>query len=373
MSIDRKTSSRIEILRFPLIVGIVFIHNYDTTVSIGHGYIGALQSSDYVDFVRAFISHGIAQAAVPLFFVISGYLFFSGEWSWGSYASKLRRRVNTLLIPFLCWNIVTLAVYAVGECIPNMKMYFTGGTGWPPVKSFSLLNYMNALFGMAVKYPISIQFWFIRDLMALVVFAPAIHFLLARRLALPFIVVLFGFWFFWVWPVLWPNVLACFFFSLGAYLSRPGKSVAYLDRFGPWISVMCLGVLILHSVVQSTPVYLDSCVVVFGVPSLWWLTELAVRTAAVRSRLLRLSGASFFVFAAHQPLLMIIRKVLYKLLLPTTSAAILALYFLIPICLIGLLVLTHGYMQKTMPAFVGFITGDSSRPKMYRTEVRWPR
>jgi surface polysaccharide O-acyltransferase-like enzyme len=217
--LDDEVSSRIEILRFPLIVGVVFIHNYATSVNIAHGSIGVTYTSAWIEFVRAFISHGVAAVAVPLFFLMSGYLFFLGRWSHEKYVSKLKRRFHTLLIPFLFWNIMTLAVFTVGESISKTNIYFAN-TDWPPVHSFSLLNYINALFGITEKYPISGQFWFIRDLMALVMLAPVIHFFLDRKSALPIITALFSFWFFSVWPILWPSAEASFFFCLGAYLSR---------------------------------------------------------------------------------------------------------------------------------------------------------
>jgi hypothetical protein len=70
-----------------------------------------------------------------------------------------------------------------------------------------------------------------------------------------------------------------------------------------------------------------------------------------------LSGASFFVFATHQPLVTILVRISYKLFLPTSGVTILALYFLIPICLIAFLVALHRCLLKTAPSFLGFITG----------------
>jgi len=362
MSSGSETSSRIDILRFPLIVGVVFIHNYDTAVHMAQGTIGAAQSSAWVEFVISFISQGVARIAVPLFFLMSGYLFFLGEWSWGKYVSKLKRRFHTLLVPLVFWNALTLLIYAVAQSLPQTKMYF-GGNRWPPVYSFSFLNYVNALFGITVTYPMSYPFWFIRDLIALVILAPVLHFLLAKKTSLAFIVILFCFWCSAVWPVLWPSVDATFFFSLGAYLSLPGKSVTYLDRLGPWISAVFLGLLILHSAFPEGPLYLQRAMIVFGVPSLWWLVALAGRIPTLKLWLIRLSGASFFVFAAQEPLLSIFRKISYKLLLPTSGSAILALYFLIPIFLITFLVMVHRFLQSTMPTFLGVITGSANRPQ----------
>lgn len=363
---NHEVSTRIDILRFPLIVGVVFIHNYGTSVQVAHGYIGVTHASAWVEFVRFFISQGVARIAVPLFFLMSGYLFFLGGWSREKYVSKLKRRLHTLLIPFLFWNIMTLLVFAVGEHINQTKLYFAN-TAWPPVDSFSILNYIDALVGIT-GFPISTQFWFIRDLMSLVILVPLIHFLLARKSALPFIAALFCMWFVHVWPFSWPSADASFFFTLGAYLSQSGKSVAYLDKLGPWISVTFLGILIIHSAFPDSLFYLHNVAIVFGVPSLWWFTLLAARTAKLKSLLIRLSGASFFVFAAHEPLLNIIRKVSYRLLSPTSGAAILALYFLIPICVITFLVALHHYLLKVMPSFLGVITGSASRAHKHGIE-----
>ena len=362
MTNDGQTSSRIEVLRFPLIVTIVFMHNYPTTVPFTQGTIGVAHNSAWVDFARSFISGGLAQVAVPLFFLISGYLFFLGGWSWERYVDKLRRRIHTLLFPFLFWNLATLAAFALAQSLPQTKMYFTG-TLWPPVRSFSFLDCVNALCGITVHFPISFQFWFIRDLMVLVVLAPAVHFLLTRKPALPLVAAFFCLWYLTAWrPDFLSSVQAAFFFTLGAYLSRPGMSIGYLDKFGPWIGTIFLGFVILRSAFPESPLYLRDLMIIFGVPSVWWLGGLAVGKAPLKSWLMRLSGASFFVFAAHEPLLMILRKLSYKLLLPASGTAILALYFSIPICLIVFLAAVHRYLLKTAPSFTGFITGRISRP-----------
>jgi surface polysaccharide O-acyltransferase-like enzyme len=298
--------------------------------------------------------------AVPLFFLISGYLFFLGSWSWEKYVGKLKRRFHTLLIPYLFWNLSVLAFFAIAQSFPQTKM-LASSVRFPPVHSFSFFDYVNALFGMTANYPIAGQFWFIRDLMVFVILAPAIHFILARKSALPFVAILFCVWFLGLRPVLWPSLGEIFFFILGAYLSSPGKNLTYLDKFGPWITTMFFGSLILNAAFPNDPLHLHNIVIFFGVPSLWWLTALAVRTAKLKSLLVGLSGASFFVFAAHLPLLTIIIRTFYKLLSPTSGLANLALYFLIPICLIAFLVGLYRCLMKALPAFLCFITGSSYR------------
>lgn len=365
--IDKKVSARIEVLRFPLIVLVVFIHNYANTVRLPQGVeAGVIYSNIWVDFARLFISQGIARVAVPLFFLVSGYLFFVDDWSWTQYANKLKKRLRTLLIPYLFWDLLTFVCFAVAPAIPQLNVYFSG-IRWPPMHSF--VECVNAFFNISVLYllnPISYQFWFIRDLLALVVLAPAIYFLLTRRSALPFIAVLFCWWFFSEGNVPLRDVEAALCFSLGAYFSLTGKNVTYLDRFGPWTTAMFAGLLTIHSAFPDLP-FIYKLMLVFGVPSLWWFTELATKIDTLKSTLIGLSGASFFVFAAHEPLLTLIRKLLFKLLSPTNAAAILALYFLIPICLVMLLVAIYWNLLRTMPSFLAFITGSFYRLQKSRS------
>jgi surface polysaccharide O-acyltransferase-like enzyme len=365
MSFDEKISARIELLRFPLIVGVVFIHVYWSTIGASKACIG---NSTWVEFIGSFISCGLATVAVPLFFLISGYLFFQGEWSWRRYIGKLERRVHTLLIPFLFWNLATVLVFRVLWSIPQTRVYISRVV-WPSIHSFSsFVSYIGFLFGITSAYPISLQMWFLRNLIALAILSPLIHFLLVRKSALPFLVALYVLWYIVGRSDFTANTYASFFFfSLGAYLSIWNIYMC-LDRVGLWISAIFVGLLVLQSALQEQHMYLHNAVIAFGVPSIWWLTKLLTRTYAVKSVLIKLSGASFFVFAAHQLLIMTFNKVLWKLVAPANGMAILGLYILIGICAVTLPVIVYWCKLNTMPSFLGFITG--SHDRTYRSTLK---
>jgi len=74
-----------------------------------------------------------------------------------------------------------------------------------------------------------------------------------------------------------------------------------------------------------------------------------------------IGGRRFFVFAAHEPLQTVVRKVSYRLFSPTAGASVLALYLLTPVCMIALLVIVHRCLLKIMPRFTGVITGNTYR------------
>ncbi len=89
----------IQRLRFPLAVMVVFIHS------------GNKPFVDSGEWIRVMFADVIPAIAVPLFFLISGYLFFRGleRWNWDEWMKKMYRRVHTLLIPYLIWTTLYIA------------------------------------------------------------------------------------------------------------------------------------------------------------------------------------------------------------------------------------------------------------------------
>lgn len=56
--------------------------------------------------VISFISHGICTAAVPMFFFISGYLFWHNASNIDAINKKIFRRVKSIFFPFVIWNCI---------------------------------------------------------------------------------------------------------------------------------------------------------------------------------------------------------------------------------------------------------------------------
>lgn len=112
-------SNTIEWLRFFCIAAVVLIHaaGFNEIISCHHGVY---------DTVRILFSLGLCQVAVPIFFLISGYLFFVRleEWDTGIWTGKLKKRIKTLLIPYLIWNIIA-ALFNLIFCCYNGTL--TGG------------------------------------------------------------------------------------------------------------------------------------------------------------------------------------------------------------------------------------------------------
>jgi surface polysaccharide O-acyltransferase-like enzyme len=350
--LDRESSLRLSLLRFPLIVGVVFVHAYSTTAGFSGGEVGVSQPSIIADFVRNFISQGVARIAVPLFFLMSGYLFFFGfEWSKEHYAVKLRSRTKTLLVPFLFWNIATLLVFAAAQANPATKIFFSGNSSL--IANFGLFEFFDAVFGLT-RNPIAYQFWFIRDLFIVILLVPLIR-LLIKFLPLLYLGIMAFFWVVGLWETFIPSMESLLFFSVGAFLGATKRNLFHFDSYGKIALIIYLAVVAIGTLTGNLFIYKIG--ILLGMQGGLYATKLLAENDKLKLLIARLGMASFFVYAVHEPLLTIIKKVAYRVLQPDSSVVILMLYFLIPTITIVIAVAGYWYLRKLAPGFVNIVTG----------------
>lgn len=236
MSSINVESNVIKILRFPLIIGVLFIHSYIIDVIIDGINVA---SNDFFWFknITFLFSQIICKVAVPAFFVISGYLLFHelDSFTKSTYLYKLRKRANSLLIPYVIWNVVVLIIIGASQIVlPNL---ISGDTKL--ISRYSLQDYFmsfwdTSLIGKRVTLfdliipvgdPIAYQFWFIRDLIFLVVLSNIIY-PLVTRYGVVYILVCGTMWiYFSTTSAYGGRFLSLFFFSFGAYLSANKRSL----------------------------------------------------------------------------------------------------------------------------------------------------
>lgn len=344
---------RLDVLRFPLIVLIVYLHACGVTANFAEGARG-MTDARTVENVQLFTA-SIARIAVPLFFLMSGFLFFRGaSFSPAIYYAKLQARVRSLLVPFLFWNIALLLLVAVAQSVPAFAPLFNSQN--LAVRGMSAFQLIDAIFGFT-RYPIAYQFWFIRDLMILVVASPLVW-LAARYLAWPTLIVLLCAWVSVVWPLLLPEGEPVLFFYLGAMIAIRGGSLFVVDRASWWIAPFFVlglwgfyvshGAGLLNYLLRPTV----AIGVVMALKASRWLAE----SDRWRGPLAWLGGTSFFVFAVHEPLVTVGKKLTFRAL-PMTAEAVLTAYAVLPALIIAFAVLAYWVLLKTMPGLLRFVTG----------------
>ena len=122
-------------------------------------------------FERLFsINDGLGQFAVPLFFVVSGFLFFRTSYTINDVRNKLKKRIFTLLIPYILWNLIYYMI--------NLLM-----------KPGTDITFMS-LFDAAFNYTYNPPFWFMWQLILLNVISPFLFYLLSdiKKIIIAFLI-----------------------------------------------------------------------------------------------------------------------------------------------------------------------------------------
>src|SRR4051794_27691780 len=95
-------------------VMVVFIHSTNTS-----------STSIFAGIIENFIADGIARIAVPIFFSISGFLFFMKfKLTASFYFDKFRKRFSTLFIPYIIWSAWGLLLFFVLQTLPFTHPFF---------------------------------------------------------------------------------------------------------------------------------------------------------------------------------------------------------------------------------------------------------
>lgn len=282
-SLNRQNGNRVDLLRVLLTVGIVCRHATMTDLAVSTSAFDA-------------ITQGIiwlTEVCVPLFYVISGYLYFRNaplnpkpRW----FLDKYKSRFFSLVIPYLIANVIAWGCYYFAiKAVPSMVSGFFGDNWKDPVFVFW-------------TGPVNMSLWFIRELILVVLVSPLI-FLLVRYLR-------------W-WGVLALGVLwACkigpaplFFFSLGA----------------------CEGL---------------------------WKTAPVERWLMAPSRMDTRSRAwTYFIYLYHYLLIVGVKKGLVMVLHPQGTFALVGIYLLSVVLVLGALTVVYGLMRRVMPGVTGVIVG----------------
>lgn len=222
---ENHQSKVINAMRFPLITLVVLFHLQ---------LPGEALTSQYASFnviSQFFSADGIAQLAVPTFFIISGYYFFYhvNSFDRGVYTAKIKKRVRTLFVPYLLWNGIPILGIVAFRFFAGLK----DGTSLSLISEFGdSIGWLRAFWdrGEPKGHPFDVPLWYIRDLMVLSIFSPLIYFLI-RKLGIIYVAIvcclfLTNLWF----HTAGLDSRAWFFFSLGAYLSLNNINMVYLLR-----------------------------------------------------------------------------------------------------------------------------------------------
>lgn len=358
-------SQAIALLRFPLVLLVLYLHALPLMVPFA-------AEAGFFYQLSQLIGQQLARLAVPMLFICAGYLLFCRfEWRPGFYRQLLVKKTYTLLLPFLLWGCLGIGFYAIGLSLPQTQPWFVNEQKLADFWTFS--GFVQSLFGIE-RSPLVYPLWFVRDLLIFMLLSPLL-FLLIRLVGWWLMLPLALCWMFDIWWLFQPALSSTVFFVLGALIAlKPfaltpfalipsvvKSSVAkacdeqQLWRFGP----LLVGGYVLFQLVNwwyPLPAFFHKLALLLGLAALWYCALWAVRQPKLGQTLTFSAGSVFFIFASHEPLLTIVRKI-SAALLPATVTIQGLLYLLLPIVLAWVLYQSYRLLAVIAPTCCRVLCG----------------
>jgi peptidoglycan/LPS O-acetylase OafA/YrhL len=292
-------------IRLLLITFVVLIHAHPQRVmEAGH------PADDMCRFVRRVIDPGLTGVAVPMFALMSGFLFFFElPLVFGHYRSKIRRRLRTLAVPYLLCSAANLAILLLLQTLPATRQSFTNNADFV-LADFGWGEFLHSW----LIRPIPIQLWFLRDLIVLVVVSPLLGFAISKfhwAVPLPFgIAWLAGYAATPDDRVFLASTTTAFFLGGGCLAIHAPMLLNAAPPFRRVLLVAWILIAALRTADSLLPVpgrLLQCASILIGITAVWFNADLLSRWLERRwSRWLLTS--SFFIYLAHQPLLRVLER-----------------------------------------------------------------
>jgi len=383
--ISEQDSAVISSLRFPLAVMVVAIHSYIPIEGWEYANIFSQGlGSNVAAFVMITISQVLCHIAVPTFFLISGFLFFSnfGIGSKEVWKKKLTGRATSLVIPYFLWILIYIMFLMVKD---YHNVLNSGLVNWLSDKDgLNMLWSSNRwnldrtdIFGLPAisTSPILVPLWFMRDLIVCILFSP-LFWILFRRESPSFLKILgiatLSFIYFTQLSLIIPGMsgIALFYFGIGAMLSLNGQSVSSFAYKYKRLSYIVFAVLLTIEVILfGHNTYWGNVIYPFYVLSGVIFIINFVKNSNINSS--KFERYTFYIFAFHIFVLPIIGSGLGKLIILITGENsindlrfannypwIVVLEYLLKIAItLGISMLTYRLLERTMPKVCKILCG----------------
>lgn len=376
-------------LRFPLAILVVFVHGFGADIDVAQLHASGLTGAAVYDYIRLFCSVVIARSAVPIFFIISGYLLFLKveEYNKIVYISKLRKRWHSLVIPYLSWIILFVLwtlMFKVGGILLHSK-------SWTVIfEYFQENSYLHMLWDSSVwgeritwlgiethnSGPVLLPFWYMRDLIMMVVISPIIYWLI-KEAKIIFLILLLAIYVFDIRVSWMSGTFACasLFFSLGAYFAI--KKQDFTDVLWKWKKIICpVAVVLMVSQTYTGSAMGDEFskmihpwLVIFQSFTLILLASASCKYPKFYNINKKLARPSFFIYALHPFILGYVISAFNKMaffadkVTPVSDSWYVMSfnYLASPFCCVLLCIAIYRLLQKYIPSFLGIIVGERKK------------
>lgn len=342
-------SEKLKVLSFVAIILVLYIH------SGFHDTPNEIQGMAFNHYLQESISGMIGRCAVPLFYAISGYLFFlNTDKGILAIGRKMKKRIKTLLIPFVIAALFFPAFYLLMELLPFTNTYINGDESFFKNLQLPVNEIFTSLFWHKPggTTPWAFHLWFLRDLILIVAVSPLLY-CVKKTIGggiLTFALFILSFCQIRCFPV-----YALFWFMAGdASLMKLNKADTY------WIPVAFIALSAAELIFSELPwKQVRIPIIALGIISIWNLYDRLVPISFELKKFKWLylgCQFTFFIYLFHEPTLNIIRKLLI-LPLGRSSFGFAVNYLISPWIFAIMFIFIGYYFKKYLPRIYSICVG----------------
>jgi succinoglycan biosynthesis protein ExoH len=340
MTLDTNTSQRIMILNFILIAGVVFLH------TPSYVPMAEVTNTPFALF-KAFIQNAVFRTTVPMMACISGYLLFQAGTVFTAPVAMLKKKLCTIGVPFLVFNLSLLAAAYVAQ----KQFGITMSVDLVHADTAALLDTAFGVQSAPINYPLH----YLRDLLVVLFLSPLMGVMLRHVPYLGLVAVLYLFIGNVDGPVVRSGEIAVMFY-LGGLAAVRNWNLRALDHCAVVAFVLFL-VICAHVVATRTE---STTWLQLASPFLLWPASALLQGTRFGEYCARMSKYSFFIYIAHAPVLFATWFVYHKVqhILPYE------LYWAIaPVVTIAIMVTLFCACNTFMPRLFAVVLGGRAAPR----------
>lgn len=297
----------------------------------------------------------IATSAVAGFFMLSSYLFFR-NFTWDKLAGKWKSRFFSVVMPYAAWNLLYYGGYALASRVPFLQRGI--GRDVVPITGYEL-------FEAVFHYRYAPVFWYLYQLIILILLSPIIYLLVKNRitglvtLCLLLLAVHFRF------DTQHPNTDALLYYTFAAWMAFHGREPVEF-RYGKkrFLAGVLSLILLFSCFVQAHKQGAGVLWTVgyrFFIPVSVWLLFDGRYACDIRPWMRQ----SLFLYAVHFPIVRLVNKGTAALLgsfakETAMAAASLIVYAILPMIVVAISYRIAQFLGKYTPAVWRLLSGGRS-------------
>lgn len=317
-----------------MIIGIIVLHLPQ--------YQPLSEVESLFEYIKAFFSHGVFRATVPVLTVISGYLVFRSSLH-KEPKNLIAKKLKSIIIPLFLWNIPIVIFIYMSQKYNLISHEFSAELY--PIKIEIWVNALTGLFSAPANYPLN----FLRDLFAVTLLAPVFGWLLNKASYTGLIIVSFIYYFNIDGDLVLRNSMILSFY-IGGLAATKNWDLTALDKHAKWLFlafiILCL-LIVLFKIENRELFRLLS-------PFMVWPAISLMEGSKIYDLLYKNSKHSFFTFLAHGPVLLI-TWVLYSKALEVIPYSI--YWIATPFLTVLVCIFLATYFKKYFPKLASLVLG----------------